>query len=47
MEGSKIIEVEGRIEESIIGREVIIKRDNLKRKVIKFVIGDHSIINLE
>lgn len=47
MEGSKIIEVDGRIEESIIGREVIIKRENLKRKVIKFVIGDHSIVNLE
>ena len=47
MKGSKIIEIEGRIEESIIGKEVIIKRNNLKRKVIKFVIGDHSIINLE
>lgn len=47
MEGSKIIEIEGRIEESIIGKEVVIKKNNLKRKVIKFVIGDHSIINLE
>lgn len=47
MEGSKIIEVEGRIEESIIGKEVLIKKNDLKRNVIKFVIGDHSIINLE
>ncbi|MEO0231421.1 MAG: glucose-1-phosphate thymidylyltransferase, partial [candidate division WOR-3 bacterium] len=47
MEGSKIIEIEGRIEESIIGKEVLIKKNDLKRKVIKFVIGDHSIINLE
>ncbi len=47
MEGSKIIEIEGRIEESIIGKEVIVKKNDLKRKVIKFVIGDHSIINLE
>ncbi|MEO0259754.1 MAG: glucose-1-phosphate thymidylyltransferase [candidate division WOR-3 bacterium] len=47
MEGSKIIEIEGRIEESIIGKEVLIKKNDLKRKVKKFVIGDHSIINLE
>ncbi len=47
MQGSKIIEIEGRIEESIIGKEVIIKKNDLKRKVKKFVIGDHSIINLE
>lgn len=47
MEGSKIIEIESRIEESIIGKEVLIKKNDLKRKIIKFVIGDHSIINLE
>lgn len=47
MEKSKIIEVDGRIEESIIGKEVMIRRGNTKRNVKKFVIGDHSIINIE
>jgi glucose-1-phosphate thymidylyltransferase len=47
MEGSRILDINGRIEESIIGKEVLIKRNDSKRTVKKFVLGDHSIINLD
>ncbi len=35
------------MEESIIGKEVLIKRTDSKRIVKKFVLGDHSIINID
>lgn len=46
MEGSKIIDIKSRIETSIIGRETNIKRDHMRPRVHKFIVGDHSDINL-
>jgi glucose-1-phosphate thymidylyltransferase len=42
MENSKILDVDHRIEDSLIGRNVTIEKSSLKPKAHKFLLGDNS-----
>ncbi len=42
LEGSSIIDIKRRIEDSLIGREVEVSKSLLKPKAYRFMLGDHS-----
>ncbi|HSH04733.1 MAG TPA: glucose-1-phosphate thymidylyltransferase [Anaerolineae bacterium] len=42
LENSKIIDISGRIQDSLIGRDAVITRSPIKPKAHKFTLGDHS-----
>lgn len=42
LEGSSIIDIRRRIEDSLIGRDVEVSRSQLKPKAYRFMLGDHS-----
>jgi glucose-1-phosphate thymidylyltransferase len=44
--GAQILDAMGRIERSLLGREVIIRRNKARPTTQKFIIGDRSIIEL-
>ncbi len=46
LENSKIVDIDVRIEESLIGRNVEICRSPMKPKAHKFVLGDHSKVGI-
>lgn len=46
MEGSRILDVPYRIEDSLIGREVVITQSGSKPRGLKMMLGDHSTIGL-
>lgn len=46
MEGSRIIDVPHRIEDSLIGREVEVIRSRSKPKAYKLMLGDHSKVGI-
>jgi glucose-1-phosphate thymidylyltransferase len=47
LEGSKIIDVRGRIESSLVGKNVVIERHSQPPKANRFMVGDYSRIELE
>jgi glucose-1-phosphate thymidylyltransferase len=46
MEHSRIIDVDQRIEDSLIGRHVEVGRSELKPRAVKLMLGDHSKVGL-
>ena len=46
MEGARILDAEVRVEQSIIGREAVIFKGQARPKTQKFVVGDHSSLEL-
>ena len=46
LENSRIIEAGIRIEDSLIGKEVVIRRTEAKPRVLRFMLGDHSQVEL-
>jgi glucose-1-phosphate thymidylyltransferase len=44
--GTQILDATVRIERSLLGREVIIRRGHIRPTTQKFIIGDQSIIEL-
>jgi glucose-1-phosphate thymidylyltransferase len=46
LENSKIIDVAPRIEDSLIGKDVVIRRTETMPKALRFMLGDHSEIEL-
>jgi glucose-1-phosphate thymidylyltransferase len=46
MENSKILDVDHRIEDSLIGRNVTIEKSSLKPKAHKFLLGDNSNVGI-
>ena len=46
LENSKIIDVAPRIEDSLIGKDVIIRRTDQMPKALRFMLGDHSEVEL-
>jgi glucose-1-phosphate thymidylyltransferase len=47
LEGSRIVDVRGRIESSLVGKNVVIERRNQPPKANRFMVGDYSRIQLE
>jgi glucose-1-phosphate thymidylyltransferase len=47
LEGSRIVDVRGRIESSLVGKNVVIERHNQPPKANRFMVGDYSRIQLE
>lgn len=47
LEGSRIIDVRGRIESSLVGKNVTIERHSQPPKAYRFMVGDYSRIELE
>jgi glucose-1-phosphate thymidylyltransferase len=47
LENSRILDVRGRIESSLVGKNVVIERDSQPPKAYKFMVGDYSHIRLE
>ena len=47
LENSKILDVRGRIESSLVGKNVVIERDDKPPKAYRFMVGDYSRIRLE
>jgi len=45
-EDTQILDADVRIERSLLGREVLIKRGNSRPKTQKFILGDQSTIEL-
>jgi glucose-1-phosphate thymidylyltransferase len=45
-EDTQIIDADVRIERSLLGREVVIRRGNSRPKTQKFILGDQSMIEL-
>lgn len=46
LEHSQIIDIPHRIEDSLIGRHVVLKRSPIKPKAYKFTLGDHSQVGI-
>ena len=46
LENSKISDIEARIQDSLIGRDVIISRSPIRPKSLKLTVGDHSKIGI-
>ena len=46
LEGSRILDVAGRIEDSLIGKDVVIRRRQTMPKALQFMLGDHSEVEL-
>jgi glucose-1-phosphate thymidylyltransferase len=46
LEKSQILNIESRIQDSLIGRDVIIKRSPIKPKAHKLTVGDHSRVGI-
>jgi len=46
LENSKIIDVSPRIEDSLIGKDVVIRRTDRMPKALRFMLGDHSEVEL-
>jgi glucose-1-phosphate thymidylyltransferase len=46
LENSKIIDVAPRIEDSLIGKDVVIRRTERMPKALRFMLGDHSEVEL-
>lgn len=46
LEDSKIIDLEGRLEDSLLGKEVEIYRTDHKPKAFRFMLGDHSRVGI-
>jgi glucose-1-phosphate thymidylyltransferase len=46
LEKSQIIDIQARIQDSLIGRDVIIKRSPIKPKAHKLTLGDHSRVGI-
>ena len=47
LENSRIVDVRGRIESSLVGKNVVIERHSQPPKAYKFMVGDYSRIQLE
>jgi glucose-1-phosphate thymidylyltransferase len=46
LENSKILDVSPRIEDSLIGKDVVIRRTDRMPKALRFMLGDHSEVEL-
>jgi glucose-1-phosphate thymidylyltransferase len=46
LENSKIVDVTPRIEDSLIGKDVVIRRTERMPKALRFMLGDHSEVEL-
>jgi glucose-1-phosphate thymidylyltransferase len=46
LENSKILDVAGKIEDSLIGKEVVIRRTDEMPKALRFMLGDRSEVQL-
>ncbi len=46
LENSKILDVASKIEDSLIGKEVVIRRTDSMPKAVRFMLGDHSEVQL-
>jgi glucose-1-phosphate thymidylyltransferase len=46
LENSRIVDIDQRIEDSLIGRNVEITRSPLKPRAYKLMLGDHSKVGL-
>ncbi|MBP6786180.1 MAG: glucose-1-phosphate thymidylyltransferase [Candidatus Promineofilum sp.] len=46
LENSKISDIEARIQDSLIGREVIISRSPIRPKALNLMVGDHSKVGI-
>ncbi|MCC7022403.1 MAG: hypothetical protein IT338_06230, partial [Thermomicrobiales bacterium] len=46
LQGSVIRNVEHRIADSLIGREVVVERSPLRPKAIRLLLGDHSRVDV-
>ncbi len=46
LENSKILDVAGKIEDSLIGKEVVIRRTDAMPKALRFMLGDRSEVQL-
>ena len=46
LENSRILDVRTRIADSLIGKDVVIRRDDAMPKALRFMVGDHSEIGL-
>ena len=46
MENSIINGIDGRIADSLIGREVVIERSPLKPLAVRLMLGDHSVVGI-
>jgi glucose-1-phosphate thymidylyltransferase len=46
LENSKILDVSARIADSLIGKDVVIRRSELMPSVLRFMLGDHSDVGL-
>lgn len=46
LENSQILEIEGRIEDSLIGRNVVVEKSPIKPKAFKLLLGDNSKVGI-
>jgi glucose-1-phosphate thymidylyltransferase len=46
LENSKILDAPSRIEDSLIGKDVVIRRTATMPKALRFMLGDHSEVDL-
>ncbi len=46
LENSRICDIESRIQDSLIGRDVVVSRSPIKPKSLKLTVGDHSKIGI-
>ena len=46
LEHSKILDVSLRIEDSLIGKDVVLRRTGMMPKALRFMLGDHSEVEL-
>jgi len=46
LENSRISDIEARIQDSLIGREVVISRSPIRPKALKLTVGDHSKVGI-
>jgi glucose-1-phosphate thymidylyltransferase len=42
LENSRICDIDARIQDSLIGRDVVVSRSPIKPKALKLTVGDHS-----
>jgi len=46
LENSRIIDVAVKIEDSLIGKDVVIRRTDAMPRALRFMLGDHSEVEL-
>jgi glucose-1-phosphate thymidylyltransferase len=46
MEGARVLDADVRIERSLLGREVVIRKGESRPRTQKFILGDQSLIEL-